>query len=40
VVLLRRRDTIRAGGRTQTAESQQTLNLSRATGSWIIINIR
>jgi hypothetical protein len=40
VVLLRRRDTIRAGGRNQTAESQQTLNMSRASGAWVIVNIR
>jgi hypothetical protein len=39
-VVLRRRDTIQAGGREQTAESQQTLRLARAGGAWVILEIR
>jgi serine/threonine protein kinase len=40
MVVLRRRDTIVAGGREQTAESQQTLRLSRAGSGWVITEIR
>lgn len=39
-VVVERRDTIVAGGREQTAESQQTLRLSRAGGGWVITDIR
>jgi serine/threonine protein kinase len=39
-VVLRRRDTIQAGGRQQSAESQQTLRLTRAAGGWVIVDIR
>jgi serine/threonine protein kinase len=39
-VALRRRDTILAGGREQTAETQQTLRLTRAAGGWVIVEIR
>jgi len=39
-VALRRRDTIQAGGREQTAESQQTLRVARAAGGWVIVEIR
>ena len=38
-VTLRRRDTIQAGGRQQTVESQQTLRMSRANGGWVITDI-
>jgi hypothetical protein len=40
VVVLRRRDTILAQGREQTAESQQTLRLARTAGNWVIVEIR
>ena len=40
VVVLRRRDTIQAQGREQTAESQQTLRLTRTGGTWVIVEIR
>ena len=39
-VVVRRRDTIQAGGRQQTAESQQTLALARTASGWVIVNIR
>lgn len=39
VVVLRRRDTIQAGGREQTVESQQTLTLARIGESWVISEI-
>lgn len=39
-VALRRRDTIQVGGREQTLETQQTLRVSRASGTWVIIEIR
>jgi hypothetical protein len=39
-VVLRRRDTIQAGGRQQTTESQQTLTMARAGSAWIITQIR
>ena len=38
-VRLRRRDTIDAGGRQQTAESQQTLTLTRTSAGWVIAEI-
>jgi serine/threonine protein kinase len=40
IVVLRRRDTIQAGGREQTAETQQTIRLARANGNWAIVDIR
>jgi hypothetical protein len=39
-VSLRRRDTIQAGGREQSAESQQTLRVARTAGGWVIVEIR
>jgi hypothetical protein len=39
-VLLMRRDTIQAGGRPQTTESQQTLTLARTRSGWVIVDIR
>jgi serine/threonine protein kinase/outer membrane biosynthesis protein TonB len=39
-IVVRRRDTIQAGGRQQTAESQQTMKLARTGGSWTIVDIR
>jgi hypothetical protein len=39
-VSIRRRDVIQAGGRQQTAESHQTLQLSRTNGGWVITDIR
>jgi hypothetical protein len=40
VVVVRRRDVIEAAGRQQTAESQQTLTLTRAGTGWVISTIR
>ena len=40
VVVVRRRDVIEAAGRQQTAESQQTLTLTRAGSGWVISTIR
>jgi hypothetical protein len=40
VVVVNRRDTVRAGGREYTAESRQTLQLARAGTRWSIVNIR
>jgi ketosteroid isomerase-like protein len=39
-VVVRRRDTIQAGGRQQTSESQQTMTLARTGGGWTIVQIR
>jgi hypothetical protein len=39
-VILRRRDTLQAGGRQQTAESQQTMTLARTGRNWTIVDIR
>jgi hypothetical protein len=39
-VVLRRRDTIEAGGRRQAAESQQTMRLARTAAGWKIVDIR
>jgi serine/threonine protein kinase len=39
-VALRRRDTIQAGGRQQTLESNQTLRVARVNGGWVITDIR
>src|SRR5262245_1765047 len=38
--LVRRRDTIQAGGRPQASEAQQTIRLSRTTAGWVILDIR
>jgi hypothetical protein len=39
-VVLRRRDTIEAGGRRQTADSRQSLTLVRSSsGAWTIVDI-
>ena len=40
VVSVRRRDTIEVGGRQQTAETQQTLTVTRDNGGWVIVDIR
>jgi hypothetical protein len=40
VMVIRRRDTIQAGGREQTVESQQTLTVARESGSWVIVDIK
>jgi serine/threonine protein kinase/ketosteroid isomerase-like protein len=40
IVALKRHDTIQAGGRQQTVDSQQTLRLSRGSGGWVIVEIR
>ena len=39
-VVVRRQDTIEAGGRQQTTESQQTIRLARSGGGWTIVQIR
>jgi hypothetical protein len=39
-VALKRRDTIQAGGRQQTAESRQTMTLARTGAGWVIADIR
>ena len=39
VVRLRRHDVIQAGGRQQTADSQQTLTFTRLNGAWVIREI-
>jgi hypothetical protein len=39
-MVVRRRDTIEAGGRQQTAESQQTMIVTRSNGQWVIVDIR
>jgi hypothetical protein len=39
-VVVRRRDTIQAGGRQHTSESQQTLHLARVGRDWTIVAIR
>jgi serine/threonine protein kinase len=39
-VQVTRHDTIRAGGREQTADSQQLVRLARASSGWVIIEIR
>jgi hypothetical protein len=38
-VRLRRRDTIQAGGRQQTTESQQTMTLTQIGSAWVIREI-
>jgi serine/threonine protein kinase len=40
IVALKRHDTIQAGGRQQTVDSQQTVRLSRGSGGWVIVEIR
>jgi len=39
-VVLRRRDTIQAGGRQQTTESRQTMTLERTGAGWKVVDIR
>jgi len=39
-VNVRRRDTIEAGGRTQTIDSDQILQMTRASAGWIVAAIR
>ncbi len=39
-VVVRRRDTIQAGGRQQTSESTQTMAVARSNGNWVIVDIR
>jgi hypothetical protein len=39
-VVLRRRDTIQAGGRTQTADRGQTIMLTRTPAGWKVTDIR
>jgi len=39
-VVLRRRDTIEVDRRQQTSDSQQTLNMARTRGGWVIAEIR
>ena len=39
VVRLSRHDVIQAGGRQQTADSQQSLTLSKSGGTWVIVEI-
>jgi predicted Ser/Thr protein kinase len=39
-VILRRRDTIQAGGRQQTTESRQTMTLARTAAGWKVVDIR
>jgi len=38
-VKVKRRDTLTAGGRSQTSESQQTLTLIRSGAGWVISEI-
>jgi hypothetical protein len=40
VVKVRRRDTIEAAGRTQTVDSEQTLQLARTPAGWVVVAIR
>lgn len=40
VVVVNRRDIVRAGGREYTADSRQTLQLARSGTRWSIVNIR
>lgn len=39
VVRLRRHDVIQAGGRQQTADSQQTMTFTHVNGTWVIREI-
>lgn len=39
-VQVRRRDVIQTGGRQQTAESRQTIALTRGNGGWAVVEIR
>ena len=39
-VAVRRRDTITAGGRRETVDSNQTLQLARTPGGWVVVTIR
>lgn len=38
--VVRRRDTIQAGGREHTSESQQVIGLAKAGRDWTIVEIR
>jgi hypothetical protein len=39
-IRVHRRDSIQAGGRQQTIDSQQTLRMARTGGGWVIEEIR
>ena len=39
-VKVRRRDTIEAAGRTQTIDSDQILQMTRANAGWVVVAIR
>ena len=39
-VVIKRRDIIDAGGRRQTVDSDQTLQLTRTAGGWVVVTIR
>jgi serine/threonine protein kinase len=39
-VKVRRRDTIEAAGRTQTIDSDQILQMTRANAGWVVVSIR
>jgi hypothetical protein len=39
-VRIKRRDTIQAGGRPQTVDTEQTLQLTRTAAGWVILAIR
>jgi hypothetical protein len=39
-VALKRRDTITVNGRRQTVDSDQTLQLARTPGGWVVVTIR
>jgi len=39
-VVIKRRDTIDAGGRRQVVDSDQTLQLTRTAGGWVVVTIR
>jgi len=39
-VVIKRRDTIDAGGRRQTVDSDQKLELTRTAGGWVVVTIR
>jgi hypothetical protein len=40
LVKVRRRDTLTAGGRAQTSDSQQTMTMIRSGAGWVISEIR
>lgn len=39
-VKVKRRDTIEAGGRNQTIDSDQILQMTRASAGWVVVAIR